>query len=199
MGEWKEKKNRAPDLKYLERESLKKGDSDTGTAADVELVMKKYDRESNTRVWQGKPASIIRWLSVLFSVYSIYVTLFSTALPEIRLSMFLGMILILGYLHYPIQKGDGRINHMPWYDWVLMAVGAVPFFDLRHYRRLFCCCVDGHHSGINSVFRFYPDGDSGGALADGTLQALCGNPDSLCGRCTACIYICDGAFWKGYL
>ena len=76
MGEWKEKKNRAPDLKYLERESLKKGDSDTGTAADVELVMKKYDRESNTRVWQGKPASIIRWLSVLFSVYSIYVTLF---------------------------------------------------------------------------------------------------------------------------
>jgi|GEM_PF-5725883 len=24
MGEWKEKKNRAPDLKYLERESLKK-------------------------------------------------------------------------------------------------------------------------------------------------------------------------------
>ena len=98
MGEWKEKKNRAPDLKYLERESLKKGDSDTGTAADVELVMKKYDRESNTRVWQGKPASIIRWLSVLFSVYSIYVTLFSTALPEIRLSMFLGMILILGYL-----------------------------------------------------------------------------------------------------
>lgn len=43
MGEWKEKKNRAPDLKYLERESLKKGDSDTGTAADVELVMKKYD------------------------------------------------------------------------------------------------------------------------------------------------------------
>ena len=77
---------------------------------------------------RGNHASIIRWLSVLFSVYSIYVTLFSTALPEIRLSMFLGMILILGYLHYPIQKGDGRINHMPWYDWVLMAVGAVPFF-----------------------------------------------------------------------
>ena len=46
------KENRAPDLKYLERESLKKGDSDTGTAADVELVMKKYDRESNTRLPQ---------------------------------------------------------------------------------------------------------------------------------------------------
>ena len=194
MGEWKEKKNRAPDLKYLERESLKKGDSDTGTAADVELVMKKYDRESNTRVWQGKPASIIRWLSVLFSVYSIYVTLFSTALPEIRLSMFLGMILILGYLHYPVQKGDGRINHMPWYDWVLMAVGAVPFFYFAANAHAIIKLATGHEeSGYGA------DGDSGAALADGTLQALCGNPDSLCGRCAACIYICDGAFWKGYL
>ena len=189
------KENRAPDLKYLERESLKKGDSDTGTAADVELVMKKYDRESNTRVWQGKLASIIRWLSVLFSVYSIYVTLFSTALPEIRLSMFLGMILILGYLHYPVQKGDRRINYMPWYDWVLMAVGAVPFFYFAANSHAIIKLGDAGHeeSGYGA------DGDSGGALADGTLQALCGNPDSLCGRCTACIYICDGAFWKGYL
>ena len=26
-------------------------DTSVGTAADVEAVMKKYDRESNTRVW----------------------------------------------------------------------------------------------------------------------------------------------------
>lgn len=30
---------------------------DVGTAEDVEAVMKKYDRESNTRVWEGKPGS----------------------------------------------------------------------------------------------------------------------------------------------
>ena len=30
-------------------------DTSTGTAADVEAVMRKYDRESNTRVWEGTP------------------------------------------------------------------------------------------------------------------------------------------------
>ena len=101
---------------------------EVGTAADVEEVMKKYDRESNVRIWEGKTAVVIRWLSVLFSVYSIYVTLFSTALPEVRLTIFLGMILILGYLNYPIKKGVTRVNDLPLYDIILMAAGALPFF-----------------------------------------------------------------------
>ena len=34
-------------------------DTSTGTAADVEAVMRKFDRESNTRVWEGKPKVIV--------------------------------------------------------------------------------------------------------------------------------------------
>ena len=49
-------------------------DADVGTAADVEAVMKKYDRESNVRIWEGIPLLIIRWLSVGFSIYCIYNT-----------------------------------------------------------------------------------------------------------------------------
>mgnify|MGYP001305318990 FL=1 len=101
---------------------------DVGTAEDVEAVMKKYDRESNTRVWEGKPGVIVRWCSILFSLYSIYVTLFSTALPEVRLTIFLGTILILGYLNYPIKKGVTRANYLPWYDIIFRAAGALPFF-----------------------------------------------------------------------
>ncbi|MBE6908724.1 MAG: TRAP transporter permease [Ruminococcaceae bacterium] len=103
-------------------------DVDVGTAADVEAIMKKYDNESNTRVWEGLPKTIVRWVSVAFSLYSIYVTLFSTALPEVRLTMFLGMILILGYLHYPIKKGEQKPNYLPWYDILIMILGAAPFF-----------------------------------------------------------------------
>ncbi len=103
-------------------------DVDVGTAADVEAIMKKYDNESNTRVWEGTPKIIVRWISVAFSLYSMYVTLFSTALPEVRLTMFLGMILILGYLHYPIKKGEQKPNYLPWYDILIMILGAVPFF-----------------------------------------------------------------------
>ena len=106
---------------------------DVGTAADVEEVMKKYDRESNTRVWEGVPKQIVRWLSVAFSVFSIWVTLRSTAMPEIRLNMFLGMILILGYLHYPIRKGHVKPNSLPWYDIIIMVAGSAPFFYFAYH------------------------------------------------------------------
>lgn len=104
------------------------GNIDVGSAKDVDEVMKKYDRESNTRVWEGMPGQIVRYLSVGFSLFSIWVTLFSTAMPEVRLNMFLGMILILGYLHYPIRKGDVKPNSLPWYDILIMICGAGPFF-----------------------------------------------------------------------
>ena len=104
------------------------GNIDVGSAKDVDEVMKKYDRESNTRAWEGKPGQIVRYLSVGFSLFSIWVTLFSTAMPEVRLNMFLGMILILGYLHYPIRKGDVKPNTLPWYDIIIMVCGAGPFF-----------------------------------------------------------------------
>ena len=63
-----------------------------------------------------------------FSVYCILMTLFSKALPERRLSLFLGFIIIIGYLVYPARKGATRVNHVPWYDWILMALGAGSFF-----------------------------------------------------------------------
>ena len=40
-------------------------DVSVGTAADVEAVMRKYDRESNTRIWDGWPKKVIRWLMEL--------------------------------------------------------------------------------------------------------------------------------------
>ena len=103
-------------------------DGSVGTAADVEQVMKKYDRESNTRVWEGVPKQVVRWIMVAFSLYSIYVTLFSTALPEFRLSVFLASILIMGYLNFPLRKGTVRVNHMPWYDILIMVLGSGAFF-----------------------------------------------------------------------
>ena len=33
-------------------------DASTGTAEDVEAIMKKYDRESNTRIWEGVPKTV---------------------------------------------------------------------------------------------------------------------------------------------
>ena len=108
---------------------------DVGTAADVEEVMKKYDRESNVRVWEGMPKTIVRMLSIIFSVYCIWVTLFSVAIPEVKLNVFLGSILILGYLNFPIRKGITKVNHMPWYDILIMVAGAFPFFYFAYHAK----------------------------------------------------------------
>ena len=96
--------------------------------SDLDAVMRKYDRESNTRVWEGTPAIIIKVIMALFALYCIGMTLFSTAMPEIRLPLFLGFIIIMGFLTYPAKKGHVRVNFIPWYDVVLMVLGAGAFF-----------------------------------------------------------------------
>ena len=101
---------------------------EVGTAKDVEEMMKKYDRESNVRIWTGVPRKVIRYLCAAFSLYCIWVTLFSTMMPEEKLNLFLGLILVLGYLNYPISKKHVRPNYIPWYDIVILVLGALPFF-----------------------------------------------------------------------
>ena len=103
-------------------------DTSVGTAADVEAVMKKYDRESNTRVWEGMPKLVIRWLMVAFSLYCIIDTVFLSTMQEIRLPVFVGLILLFGFLTFPARKGDTRVNHMPWYDIILLIIGPGAYF-----------------------------------------------------------------------
>lgn len=103
-------------------------DDSVGTMADVEAVMKKYDRESNTRVWTGLPEKIIRYLMAAFAVYCIIDAIFLTTLQEIRYSVFMGMIIFLGFLTFPVKKGVERVNHIPWYDIIIMAVGSGAYF-----------------------------------------------------------------------
>ena len=95
--------------------------------ADVDEIMRKYDRESNTRIWVGKPKVIIGILMAAFSVYCIGMTLFSTELPETKLARFLACVVVVGYLIYPARKGKVRPNHIPWFDIVIMAIGAACF------------------------------------------------------------------------
>ena len=97
-------------------------------APDLDAVMRKYDRESATRLWEGTPQLIIRILMAAFGLFCIGMTLFSKAMPEIRLTMFVGCIIIIGFLTYPASKHHVRVNYLPWYDIVLMVVGAACFF-----------------------------------------------------------------------
>ena len=103
-------------------------DSSSDMETNLDEVMRKYDRESATRIWEGVPKIIITVIMTIFSLYCLYMTLFSTALPEVRLTLFVGCIIILGFLTYPAKKGHVKVNSLPWYDIVLMVVGAGCFF-----------------------------------------------------------------------
>ena len=95
---------------------------------EAEQILRKFDRESNTRIWEGVPKIIVRAIMAIFSVYCIGMTLFSTALPEVRLTLFLGCIVVIGFLVYPANKKKVRTNYIPWYDILLMIIGAACFF-----------------------------------------------------------------------
>lgn len=108
-------------------EKMKNPAVDIDMNTDVDAVMKKYDRESNQRIWTGKAGIAVKAIIVLFSLWCIYVTLFATFLEEIRLTSFLGLIVLMGFLVYPAKKGDNRENYMPWYDIVMMILGTGSF------------------------------------------------------------------------
>ena len=94
---------------------------------DLEAVMKKYDKESNTRVWEGTPKIVVTCILAAFSVFCLYVTLFASWLEEIRLTSFVAFIVFLGYLIFPAKKGHQKANYIPWYDLILMVLGTASF------------------------------------------------------------------------
>ena len=91
-------------------------------ATDLDVVMRKYDRESATRLWEGTPQLIIRILMAVFGLFCIGMTLFSKDMPEVRLTLFVGCIIIIGFLTYPASKHHVKVNYLPWYDVVLMVM-----------------------------------------------------------------------------
>ncbi len=107
--------------------SAKNKEVEVQEAMDLDAVMKKYDRESNTRIWEGKPKMVVTAVLAIFSLFCIYVTLFTSWLEEIRLTSFVAFIIFIGYLVFPAKKGQQKVNYMPWYDIVLMIAGTGAF------------------------------------------------------------------------
>ncbi len=105
----------------------KKETNATVEPMDLDTVMKKFDRESNTRIWEGTPKIIVTCILAAFSLFCIYVTLFATWLDELRLTTFMAFIMLIGYLVFPAKKGVQKVNYIPWYDFVLMIAGTGAF------------------------------------------------------------------------
>ena len=97
------------------------------TQENLDSVMRKYDRESNTRIWTGVPQTVITVILAAFSLWCIYVTLFATFLEEIRLTSFMALIILMGFLIYPAKKEDVKPNYIPIKDIIFMVAGTASY------------------------------------------------------------------------
>ncbi len=96
---------------------------------EVEQIMKKYDRESNTRIWEGKIGMVVRYALAWFSLFMIWMNLFANWDERFRRSLFVGMLILFTFIVYPMRKGKpGKPNTIPWYDMILAVVGSGCFF-----------------------------------------------------------------------
>ena len=106
---------------------FKKKEAAVQEPMDLDAVMKKYDRESNVRIWEGTPKIIITCVLACFSLFCLYVTLYTSWLEEIRLTSFMAWIVLIGFLVFPAKKGHQKVNSLPWYDIVAMVLGTAAF------------------------------------------------------------------------
>ena len=82
------------------------------TPMDVDAVMKKFDRESNVRIWEGAPKIAVTCILAAFSLFCLYVTLFAGWLEEHRLTSFVAWIIFIGFLVFPAKKGVQKVNYL---------------------------------------------------------------------------------------
>ena len=122
-------------MAFFKRKKDKDADPGEGVIArvdvdeeiDADAVMRKYDKESNTRIWEGIPKVVVTAFMVVFSVYCLLMTLLSTEQAEARLARFLAFVIVIGFIMYPARKSNHKVNNIPWYDIVLMLLGFGSF------------------------------------------------------------------------
>ena len=100
-------------------------------------VLEKYDREANVRVYKGITRRFVRLLFVLFSLYAVFLLFYPGEIRMERAS-FVGMIVLLVFVNFPAQRNKPKkINFIPWYDLVLMALGLVSYlYFVINYRAI---------------------------------------------------------------
>ncbi len=110
-------------------------------------LMAEFDRESNTRQFTGAASILIKALFLAFAAF-VFGTRFFTLPEQARMSAFMGIIMFLGFLIYPLyKKQTKRKNFIPWYDFVFAVCGSMPYF----YYAFNFYAISNRAVAINSV------------------------------------------------
>ncbi len=122
--------------------------ADEDEAIDVDKLMAEFDKESNTRHFSGIFQKIIKGAMVLFSLYVMFDGWTGTMEERQKMAWFIGIIVFFAYILYPVSRKEKmRVNHVPFYDYILAAVGAGSFF----YYAINCQAIVDRASRINEI------------------------------------------------
>jgi TRAP transporter 4TM/12TM fusion protein len=92
-------------------------------------LMAQFDKESAVRRFTGVWDKVTKGLLLAFAAYVMWVTLIAKLPERTHRAIFLGSLILIGYIFYPFTKSlTKKINHVAWYDLLLGLVGAGCFF-----------------------------------------------------------------------
>lgn len=108
------------------------------SAAEVNEIMAKYDRESATRIFSGKKAVVMKALLIAFTVFAVSINTFIRLNAQVHRALFIALILFLAFLLYPARKNAPKnTNKVPWYDLVLAVASSASFLYMAvNYKQL---------------------------------------------------------------
>jgi len=102
----------------------------------VDKTLRKYDKESNTRLLSGVSARIVSIIAISWSIYQLWTAVFGSPPSQLHRSVHLGFALILTYLMYPMKKAS-YTKGIPKYDVILSLMGAsVAIYWLINYQSI---------------------------------------------------------------
>lgn len=105
-------------------------------AVDSQEILKKFDKESDFRVYSGFFAKFIAALAITFSVFQLYTAIFGVLDAMIQRSIHLSFGLCLIFLLYPTSKKWSRSKLHP-LDAVLSVLGVLaPMYIVANYQAL---------------------------------------------------------------
>lgn len=96
------------------------------------------NENSKTRTFVGIPNIIMTCILVFFSLLSIYIVFLSPFDTRVNRASFVGMIVACIYLLYPVsQRLEKKINHIPFYDFILAILSLVCYgYFVFNYREI---------------------------------------------------------------
>jgi TRAP transporter 4TM/12TM fusion protein len=99
-------------------------------------IMRKYDRESDTRTFKGLMAIIISAIAITFSLFQLYTAMFGVLDAHLQRAIHLSFGMALIYLLYPTKRSWSREKLHP-FDLLLAILGAAaPLYIIFMYDQL---------------------------------------------------------------